>query len=162
VAETVEAGGLLLQLGRSRYAIPLDVVAEVLRPLPVTRLPGLPAWVCGAANWRGRVLPVLDLRPLFAEPHLPHCRPRLVVLLLEGVGLGLQVDGVDGVSAAPPARLDPGTAINGEAAALLAGSAVDEEGPLAWLEPAALLALRRVLPQATSVPGAAARDASTG
>ena len=43
-------------------------VAEVTALPPVTRLPGAPAWLAGVANWRGRMLPVLDIRTLVGVP----------------------------------------------------------------------------------------------
>ena len=43
-------------------------VAEVTASRRVTRLPGAPPWLAGVANWRGRMLPVLDLRPLLGAP----------------------------------------------------------------------------------------------
>ena len=59
-------------------------VAEVAALPAVTRVPGSPAWLAGVANWRGRMLPVLDLRPLLGPPACPlasqrppgrRCRP---------------------------------------------------------------------------------------
>ena len=55
---------VLVRLGGCRYALPMASVAEVGRPPALTRVPGLPAFVAGVANWRGRVLAVLDLRGL--------------------------------------------------------------------------------------------------
>lgn len=56
---------LVFALGEERYAFPRTQVREV-RPLAqLTSLPGTPAFVAGLANVRGRIVPVLDLRPLF-------------------------------------------------------------------------------------------------
>jgi purine-binding chemotaxis protein CheW len=142
---------LLLRVGQSRYALPLEVVAEVLAPLPVTRVPGLPAWACGVANWRGRVLPVIDLREPLGEPRVPCGRPRLVALRLAGVSLGLRADAVDGVIETVPTTLHPAPLRAGEAVGILAGSSVEPDGPLAWLDPEGLLALRNRLPQAAGL-----------
>ncbi len=49
---------------RFSYALPVGAVREIVRLPDVTRVPGLPAFVAGLANVRGRVLAVLDLRPL--------------------------------------------------------------------------------------------------
>ena len=74
-------GAVVLRLGGSRYAVDMADVAEVA-PLPrVTRVPRTPTWLLGVANWRGRVLPVLDLRPLFATSLVPLASSaRLVVV----------------------------------------------------------------------------------
>ncbi|MDX1502928.1 MAG: chemotaxis protein CheW [Thermoanaerobaculia bacterium] len=49
-----EAGGLDLGL-------PVTAVLEVVRPRPVTRVPGAPPAVRGLINLRGRALPLVDL-----------------------------------------------------------------------------------------------------
>ena len=60
--DTLEA--LIFGLGRELYALPADQVHEV-RPLGLlTRLPGTPAFLAGLINVRGRIVPVVDLRPL--------------------------------------------------------------------------------------------------
>ena len=51
-------------------------VAEVASVPGVTRVPGAPAWLAGVANWRGRMLPVLDLRPLLGADRGPPCDER--------------------------------------------------------------------------------------
>ena len=62
------AGGILLRLGSSRYTVSMTVVAEVIALPPVTRIPGSPTFLVGVANWRGRMLPVIDVRPLLGAP----------------------------------------------------------------------------------------------
>jgi purine-binding chemotaxis protein CheW len=60
--EVVEA--LVFALGRELYAFPAMQVHEV-RPLGwLTLLPGTPALLAGLINVRGRIVPVIDLRPL--------------------------------------------------------------------------------------------------
>src|SRR5712691_7502796 len=60
--ETLEA--LVFGLGRELYAFPANQVHEV-RPLGLlTTLPGTPAFLAGLINVRGRIVPVVDLRPV--------------------------------------------------------------------------------------------------
>jgi chemotaxis signal transduction protein len=47
------------------FALPSEVVLEMVRFERVTRLPGLPSAVAGLLNRRGRVVGLLDLRELF-------------------------------------------------------------------------------------------------
>jgi purine-binding chemotaxis protein CheW len=55
---------LVFALGRELYAFPATQVHEV-RPLGwLTRLPGTPAFLAGLINVRGRIVPVIDLRPV--------------------------------------------------------------------------------------------------
>lgn len=56
---------LVFALDDERYAFPSAQVREVRLLDRLTPLPSTPAFVAGLINVRGRVLPVLDLRPLF-------------------------------------------------------------------------------------------------
>jgi chemotaxis signal transduction protein len=76
--EGVAAGAVVLRLGASRYAVDMADVAEVAQLPRVTRVPRSAAWLLGVANWRGRVLPVLDLRPLLATDPTPLPAPPTV------------------------------------------------------------------------------------
>jgi purine-binding chemotaxis protein CheW len=140
---------ILARLGAGRFAIDLAHVAEVGNVPPLTRVPGTPAWVAGVANWRGRILPALDLRTLLGAPDAPlPPSGRLVVLHVDTVTVGVLVDAVDGTTdigaeiAAFPA------ALTGAAADLLIGQLPREEGPVAVLDAGAVIRLRGSLPQA--------------
>lgn len=141
-------GVIVLGIGVGRYAVPLSAIEEVGRLPPVTRLPGVPSWLLGVANWRGRVLAVVDLRAELGEPPVPATRrTRVVVLRAAGVTVGLVADSVSGlrpsaeVGPVPP-ELAPG------GARLLAGVSTggDDDAPVALLDVAAVLGLRRTLP----------------
>ncbi len=140
---------VVVRLGDSRLAVPMDVVGEVGRPPGLTRVPGLPAWVAGVANWRGRVLAVLDLVPLLGTGGAPAgTRPRLLVLTHEGTTVGLLVHGVDGTVLIDPDAVEPPLAhLPGAAASLLAGQVTDADGPLGLTDVAALFALSTTLPR---------------
>lgn len=138
------AGAVVLRLGGSRYAVDMADVAEVCQLPRVTRIPRSGAWLLGVANWRGRVLPVLDLRPLLATPTIPLASSaRLVVIARDDLVVGVLAEAVPGVHSgdlADPAPPPP--TLTGEAASLVAGQVTDRSGPLAVLDAAAVLALR--------------------
>lgn len=137
------AGAILLRLGSSRYAVSMSDVAEVA-PLPaLTRVPGVPDWLPGVANWRGRMLPVLDLRPLLATPVVPLASSaRLLVLTRGDLVVGLVTEAVPGVYDAPLTDCaPPPTTVTGEAARLVSGQVADGSGPVAVLDVGAVLAL---------------------
>jgi chemotaxis signal transduction protein len=138
------AGAVVLRLGASRYAVDMADVAEVAQLPRVTRVPRSQAWLLGVANWRGRVLPVLDLRPLLATDTIPLASSaRVVVLARDDVVVGVVAESVPGVYSG--ALTDPVPApptLTGEAAALVAGQVSDRAGPLAVLDAVAVLALR--------------------
>jgi purine-binding chemotaxis protein CheW len=141
---------VVVRLGGDRYALPMASVAEVGRPPVLTRVPGLPGWVAGVANWRGRVLAVLDLRSLLqAEPAELDRRARLVVLQHGGVGVGLLVESVAGEAQLDPEAVEPPLAHLPDATgALLSGQVTDTEGPYGVLDLDAVLALGDTLPRA--------------
>ena len=143
------AGGILLRLGMSRYAVALADVAEVA-PVPgLTRIPGSPTWLAGVANWRGRMLPVLDVRLLLSTEQVPLASSaRLVVVARGELVAGLIAEAVPGVyddALADPAPPPP--PLSTEAAALVIGQVADREGPVAVLDAGALLALRERIPR---------------
>src|SRR3981081_2950198 len=88
--EALEA--LVFELGRELYALPANQVHEV-RPLTLlTNLPGTPAFLAGLINVRGRIVPVIDLRPLLSLP--THGRSTSVALVAHRSGhIGLLVAG---------------------------------------------------------------------
>lgn len=141
---------LVVRLGGCRYALPLPSVAEVGRPPEVTRVPGLPGWVAGAANWRGRVLAVLDLRTLLAAPAGELGRSgRLVLLTGDGVSVGLLVEDVEGTVLLDHETVEPVLAsLPRRAAALLSGQSTGADGPCGVLDPDAVLGLAGELPRA--------------
>ena len=144
VSTGAAAGAVLLRLGSSRYAVDMADVAEVT-PMPgVTRIPGAAAWLLGVANWRGRMLPVLDLRPLLSATVVPlPSSARMVVLARDGLVVGLVAEAVPGVHDESLHDLSPPPpTLTVEAARLVAGQVLDRSGPVAVLDVTAVLALR--------------------
>ncbi len=141
---------VVVRLGGSRYALPMSSVAEVGRPPGLTRVPGMPSWLAGVANWRGRVLAVLDLRPLLAATAVTLDRhARLVVLNRGGVLVGLLIEGVDGTHLLDPELVEPVLAhLPGSASELLAGQTTDAAGPCGVLDLDAVFGLPDSLPRA--------------
>jgi purine-binding chemotaxis protein CheW len=124
-------------LGAERYALEARFVREVIRPPRLARLPGAPAFAVGAANLRGEVVDVLDLRTfLGAASAGTGPAARLLVLGRERIELALVADevialvGVDprALRQAPdaPARLRPEylRGITTDGLALLDGAAL--------------------------------------
>jgi purine-binding chemotaxis protein CheW len=65
---------IVFMLEDKTFALPLDPVERVVRAVEITTLPEAPAIVCGIINYRGTVLPVIDIRSGF---HLPRRDLRL-------------------------------------------------------------------------------------
>ena len=149
-AATAREELVVVRLGGCRYAVPMGSVAEVGRPPTLTRVPGLPAFVAGVANWRGRVLAVLDLRSLLsADPGPLDRRGRLVVLHHAGVRVGLLVEAVAGSTSMDPEMVEPALAhLPSSTGSLLRGHVTDAEGPYGVLDLDAVLVLEQSLPRA--------------
>jgi purine-binding chemotaxis protein CheW len=140
---------VVVRLGTGRFAANLDAVAEVGRLPSVTRIPGAPAWLAGVANWRGRLLPVLDLRSLLGADASPvGTSARLVVLTADGVSAGIVVDAVEGTGALDTAVEEFPAALADRGTLLLSGQVPTADGPIAVLDARAVLRLREELPRA--------------
>jgi purine-binding chemotaxis protein CheW len=147
-AAVADSDAIVVRLGAGRFAVPLASVAEVGNVPPVTRVPGVPHWLAGVANWRGRILPALDLRSLLgADAAAFGPRARLVVLATDAATVGLLVDGVDGTTAIGEDMAPFPTDVTGAATELVAGQLPREDGPVAVLDVAAVIRLRDALPQ---------------
>jgi chemotaxis signal transduction protein len=139
---------IVARLGGGRFAVELSSVAEVGRAPGITRVPGLPPWLAGVANWRGRILPVLDIRGLLgADSAALDNSARLLVLVEGSIVVGMLVDGVEGTTmlGSDVAAFPPVSAPNG--AGLLSGQVPRDDGPIAVLDVAAVLRLREGLPR---------------
>lgn len=141
---------VIVRLGGSRYALPMDCVAEVGRPPALTRVPSLPNWLAGVVNWRGRVLAVIDLRPLLGAPLTEvDRRARLVVLNREGVPVGLLTEGVEGTHLLDDEAVEPSLAnLSDSATGLLTGQITDDSGPCGVVDLDAVFRLAGTLPRA--------------
>jgi chemotaxis signal transduction protein len=110
----------------------------------------VPAWLAGVANWRGRVLAVLDLRPLLTAPAAAFDRrARLVVLHRAGVSVGVLTEGVEGTHWLEADQLEPALAhLPDTASDLLLGQTTDTAGPCGVVDLDALYRLADSLPRA--------------
>jgi purine-binding chemotaxis protein CheW len=144
---SVDVDAVVIRLGAGRFAVKLASVAEVGRTPAITRVPGLPEWLSGVANWRGRILAILDLRPLLGAEASPlDAQSRLLVLAVDGIAVGALVDAVEGtVALTDVAPFPAASAPSGSD--LLSGQVPREDGPVAVLDVPAVLRLRDGLPK---------------
>lgn len=90
---------VMFQVGSEAFAVPLDLVKEIIRVPPMNRLPLAPPSFEGIANLRGGVLPVLNLRRVFGLEDVPHDDATRVVVLDLGRAVGIVVDRMSAVRA---------------------------------------------------------------
>jgi purine-binding chemotaxis protein CheW len=112
------------ELGGQEFGIEATFVREAVLPRDLTPLPRVPAFVRGLVNLRSRVVPAFDLRPLLRlRAPAEGTVEKLLVVVCEGVELGLLIERVNGLRAVPAARL--GAEVPGLDARHLRGLAPD-------------------------------------
>lgn len=90
---------LTFDLGGETFALGAVLVREVLDRCAETRVPGAPAFVNAVINFRGRIIPLADLRLAFGLPAGEGSRDSRVIVIelaLEGEAslIGLRADKV--------------------------------------------------------------------
>lgn len=91
--------GIGFVLAGRHYVAPMGEVTEILHVPRFTRIPGVRSFLLGAANVRGRLLPLVDLDVFFELPRSAsnHRQRRVLVVEREDVFSGLIVDAVLGM-----------------------------------------------------------------
>lgn len=91
--------GIGFVLAGKRYVAPMGEVVELLHVPRYTHIPGVRSFMLGAANVRGRLLPLVDLAHFFDLPRSSRSMRERRVLVIEqdDVFSGLVVDGVLGM-----------------------------------------------------------------
>ena len=89
--------GVGFRMGEKLFVASLVEVAEILYYPSLSKVPGTKPWVCGIANVRGNLLPVLDLRGFLGTPSHLERQSRVLVVNHENVYSGLVVDQVLGL-----------------------------------------------------------------
>jgi purine-binding chemotaxis protein CheW len=91
------------------YAIAIEDVQEIVQvPEAVIHVPRSDSHVLGVMTLRSRLLPLVNLRSMFALPHRDlDEKSRIVVLTLNGVSVGVVVDAVSEVLRVSKSGVDP-------------------------------------------------------
>ncbi len=90
---------LTFRLADEEFGLPIMKVQEIIGMMPVTRVPGLPPYVRGVINLRGRIHPTIDLRIKFGLPDTADTE-RTCIIVVEvsaergQVNMGVIVDAV--------------------------------------------------------------------
>ena len=107
-------------IGDVNYAFTIECVREIVNPLEVIELPSSPPAVAGVADYRGDVVPVIDLRVRFGLPPVTLTRRtkwilveverRLVAVIVDAV---TDVFGTGGAELRPAPPLGSGDDVRG-------------------------------------------------
>lgn len=79
------------------YGIDVTRVQEVVRPMPMTKIPLAQNYVAGLINLRGQVATAIGMRQLFELPSNMHSQSMNVVCKFEGNLISLLVDDIGDV-----------------------------------------------------------------
>lgn len=95
-------------LADEEYGITITQVQEVIRKPAITRIPGMPDFIEGVINLRGKIIPVIDLRKRFElELQKDTDKTRIVVAQSADQVVGLIVDAVSEVINLDNEQIDP-------------------------------------------------------
>lgn len=98
---------LVFSCAGGTYGINILETHEILRPVPITRLPNVEPEYLGVLNLRGNIIPLLDCARKFGEDYAdltPHSR--IVVCATRGKFIGLLVDRILEVARIPADRVE--------------------------------------------------------
>lgn len=99
-------------LAQEEFGVDILRVQEIIRMLPITKVPNSPPFVEGVINLRGKVIPVIDMRKRFSLTQNAHdARTRIMVMELLGQVVGFVVDGVSEVLRIPASTVEEPPAV---------------------------------------------------
>ena len=79
-------------IGEQEYAVPIEIVSEVIRYVVPTRLPVAPDYLAGVVNLRGRITPVIKLDILLKNIQINEENRFIVVCNYRGLQFGFLVN----------------------------------------------------------------------
>jgi purine-binding chemotaxis protein CheW len=148
-------------VGDVHYALPIAGVREISMPLRMVELPRAPPAVVGVADYRGEVVPVVDLRVRFGHPMAPVTRKtKWIVASVANRSIALVVDAVTDVFGTAGRDLRPAPALGGGEGARGIAAVTNHDGLVFVLDAARLAELTEPLVDAGQVgPGASTSSA---
>ena len=100
------------RVGEDLFAADVHSVERVLRYAQPRSIPNVPAWLQGVIDYRGRVVPVIDLRQRFElSASETGAATRILVLVMGDEWVGAVVDAVFEVATVTPADVAPPPAL---------------------------------------------------
>jgi len=98
---------LVFSCAGGTYGINILETHEILRPVPITRLPNVEPEYLGVLNLRGNIIPLLDCARKFGEDYADLTQlSRIVVCASRGKFIGLVVDRILEVARIPSDRVE--------------------------------------------------------
>ncbi len=89
---------LTFYLGQTIYGLELFRVVDILTIPAITPVPGIPSYIKGVTNLRGKIVPVIDVRTKFNQPAIEYNdKTCIIVVVIHDMQVGLIVDSVSDV-----------------------------------------------------------------
>jgi len=112
-------------VGDVEYAVEIARVKEIANPMPLVPLPHAPGAVVGVSDYRGEVVPVVDLRTRFGLTAAPATRrTKWIIVDVAGRLVALVVFGTAGAELRPAPSLGGGEDLRGIAGVSNHGAAL--------------------------------------
>lgn len=103
---------VVFQLGDELYGTDIQLIREIVSMTRITRVPRTPAYIKGVINFRGRVLPVIDLRHRLGLGQTAVTdETRIAVVEVDDDQVGMIVDGVTEVLRLPATAVEPASQV---------------------------------------------------
>jgi purine-binding chemotaxis protein CheW len=94
----------LFSIGEDAYAIPVDLLLEIIIPLKIFPVPTTPPHVIGVINLRGNIVPIVDIRPALSLPQ-QSAVGQIAIIKQGSTMLGIVVDNVSAVLPVPESNI---------------------------------------------------------
>ena len=96
----------LFSIADDTYAIPVELLAEIIIPQKVFPVPTTPSHVLGVINLRGNIVPIVDMRPALSLPQ-SSVTNQIAIVRFDTLTVGIVVDNVSDVVGIPKTSIQP-------------------------------------------------------
>jgi purine-binding chemotaxis protein CheW len=94
----------LFRMGDDVYALPVELLTEIIITQKIFPVPTTPSHVLGVINLRGNIVPIVDIRQALSLPRQT-TSGEIAIIKQGGITLGIVVDNVSEVIAVPVSRV---------------------------------------------------------
>ncbi|MBQ7706413.1 MAG: purine-binding chemotaxis protein CheW [Lachnospiraceae bacterium] len=86
---------IILRFDSEQYGIDISYIDNIVRLMPITRVPHTQPYFLGVINLRGVIIPVMSMREKFDLPFKENTgATRILIIKYEGANIGILVDEV--------------------------------------------------------------------
>jgi len=93
-------------LEENEYTVPILKVQEIIKIPQITKMPGVPHYIEGITNLRGRVIPVVNLKKVLGIPEV-NSGSKVIVVSSGRITFGALVDDITGVVNIDDSQVEP-------------------------------------------------------